>query len=82
MKRSGVPVDKGKHKKPMKDVLKCIEESEEIKKGKGMTIFFCEQESTTLQWYSPNMKPLCMVDVPVKNPKCHKVLSIAYQDLS
>ena len=30
MKRSGVPVDKGKHKKPMAEVMMCIEESEEI----------------------------------------------------
>ena len=82
MKRSGVPVDKGKHTKPMQDVIKCIEESSQGGKNEDLTIFFSEQDSNTVQWYAPNLKPIKMVDVPVRNPNAHKVLSIAYQDMS
>ena len=77
LKRSGLPVDKGRHKKPMRDVVMCRDE----RKPSKSVVFHSEEDSTTVQWYGMDLKPIATHQVPVQN-KTDKVLSIAYQDIS
>jgi len=77
LKRSGLPVDKGRHKRPMADAIICPNQ----KNQKKTVVMHSEVDSTTVQWYSLDLKPICSMQVPVKS-KSDIVLSIAYQDLS
>ena len=47
LKRSGFPVDKGRHRKPMQDVLMC----EDARKKENTLVMHSEENSTTIQWY-------------------------------
>jgi hypothetical protein len=44
MKRSGVPIDKGRHKKPMADVIICLDSKHKSK----TVVMHSEEESTTI----------------------------------
>lgn len=77
IKRSGRPMDKGRHKHTMLDVIKCVDTKNKAK----TVIMHSEENSTTVQWYGLNFKPICSMQVPVKE-KTAKVLSIAHQDVS
>lgn len=77
MKRSGVPLDKGRHRNTMLDVIMCPDQRNKAK----TVVMHSEQDSTTVQWYSLDMKPITQMQVPVKK-KTAKVLHIAHQDLS
>ena len=77
LQRSGKPVDKGRHKQPMMDVILCIDA-----KHKNKTlVMHSEENSTRLQWYELNLKPVYSESVPVK-ARTDKVLCIAHQDIS
>ena len=67
MKRSGIPVDVGKHKNPMKDVLLC--KGGNAAKGETACIFHSEENSSTLQWYDLDMKPITTMDIPKPTKK-------------
>ena len=78
MKRSGFPIDVGKHKSPMQDVILC--EGNDKEKGLVSCILHSEQNSKSLQWYDTNMKPIAALEVPI-NGLQGKILSIAYKDM-
>ena len=73
LKRSGLPIDKGRHKRPMADAIMCPDQKHKSK----TVVMHSEVESTTIQWYSLDLKPICSMQVPVKS-KADRVLSIAY----
>lgn len=77
IKRSHRPQDKGRHKKPMQDVLLCVDTKNKAK----TVVMHSEENSTTVQWYGLNFKPICNMQVPVKE-KNARVLCIAHQDVS
>ena len=77
IKRSGKPMDKGRHRKQMMDVIFCHDERNREK----TLVMHSEENSTTLQWYKLDLKPVCQHQVPVK-AKVDKVLCIAHQDIS
>ena len=55
IKRSGKPVDKGRHRKQMMDVIFCHDERNREK----TLVMHSEENSTTLQWYKLDLKPVC-----------------------
>ncbi len=55
LKRSGLPVDKGRHKRPMADAIICPNQ----KNQKKTVVMHSEVDSTTVQWYSLDLKPIC-----------------------
>ena len=61
----------------MRDVVMCRDE----RKPSKSVVFHSEEESTTVQWYGLDLKPIATHQVPVQN-KTDKVLSIAFQDIS
>ena len=62
LKRSGNPVDKGRHRKPMQDVVMCLDAC----KKENNLIMHSEENSTTLQWYSIDLKVKHIEQVPCK----------------
>ena len=79
MKRSGIPIDVGKHKSPMQDVIIC--QGGSIEKGLTQCVLHSEENSKSLQWYDMNMKPMSTLEVPINGAQ-GKILSIAYKDMS
>ena len=77
IKRHGRPMDKGRHKRPMMDVIMCPDQRNKTK----TVVMHSEENSTCVQWYGLNMKPVTSMEVPVKG-KDSKVLCIAHQDIS
>ena len=55
IKRSGKPMDKGRHRKQMMDVIFCHDERNREK----TLVMHSEENSTTLQWYKLDLKPVC-----------------------
>ena len=70
-------MDKGRHKHPMLDVIMCVDTKNRAK----TVVMHSEENSTTVQWYGLNLKPIISLSVPVKERNA-KVLSIAHQDVS
>ena len=77
LKRSGQPIDKGRHRKPILDAILCEDE----RNSDNTVVFHSEQNSTTVQWYNLKLKPICTLHVPSKDVNA-KVVSIAHQDIS